>query len=168
VPGEVIELAARLLPRIAPDLEPPVSVRRTRGELVVRRVPTPVAELAERTVPEVLSRVGSVGVIVPDALVSAVTEALSEAPFALVGATDPESAEVEFDSRLDIVPAALAKGLEFDHVVLLEPADIVAGEPDVLTGLRRLYICLTRAVTSLTLLHEKPLPATLGSTPTGS
>ena len=33
VPGEVIEFAARLLPRIAPDLTPPVSVRRSRGEL---------------------------------------------------------------------------------------------------------------------------------------
>jgi hypothetical protein len=39
VPGEVIEYAARLLPSIAPDLEPPTSVRRTRGELEVTRVP---------------------------------------------------------------------------------------------------------------------------------
>jgi DNA helicase IV len=47
-------------------------------------------------------------------------------------------------------------------VVLLEPAGIVAGEPDEMTGLRRLYVCLTRAVTSLTVLHEEPLPAALG------
>ena len=47
------------------------------------------------------------------------------------------------------MPASLAKGLEFDHVVLVEPAAIVAGEPDRVTGLRRLYVCLTRAVTSL-------------------
>ena len=168
VPGEVIEFAARLLPLIAPDLEPPVSVRRTRGELVVSRVPSAVAELVEAVLPEVLSRVGSVGVIVPDALAASVTTALDGTPFALVGSSsDPEAAEVEFDSRLDLVPASLAKGLEFDHVVLLEPADIVAGEPDELTGLRRLYVCLTRAVTSLAVLHEKPLPTPLDAGPAG-
>jgi DNA helicase IV len=62
-----------------------------------------------------------------------------------------------------VVPASLAKGLEFDHVVLVEPAGIVAGEPDRATGLRRLYVCLTRAVTSLTVVHAEPLPVELGS-----
>ena len=66
-----------------------------------------------------------------------------------------------FDARLDLVPASLAKGLEFDHVVLLEPADIVAGEPDEVTGLRRLYVCLTRAVTSLVVVHAAELPTAL-------
>ncbi|NUS50797.1 MAG: ATP-binding domain-containing protein, partial [Nocardioidaceae bacterium] len=70
---------------------------------------------------------------------------------------------VEFDLKLDVVPASLAKGLEFDHVVLVEPAGIVAGEADRVTGLRRLYVCLTRAVTSLTVLHEQPLPEELGA-----
>jgi hypothetical protein len=161
VPGEVIEFAARLLPLIAPELEPPVSVRRTRGELVVSPVPSVVSAVRD-AVSAALSQVGSVGVIVPDALVPPVAETLVDMPFALVGSSpDPESAEVEFDSRLDLVPASLAKGLEFDHVVLLEPAGIVAGEPDELTGLRRLYVCLTRAVTSLTVLHEQPLPSVL-------
>ena len=63
------------------------------------------------------------------------------------------------------MPATLAKGLEFDHVVLLEPAAIVAGEPDEVTGLRRLYVCLTRAVTSLVVVHTEPLPAPLAETP---
>ncbi|HET8604816.1 MAG TPA: AAA family ATPase [Marmoricola sp.] len=164
VPGEVIEFAARLLPLIAPDLEPPVSVRRTRGELVVTRVPALVPALVG-VLDEVLARVGSVGVIVPDALVGPVVDAL-EVPHAVVGSSpDVESATVEFDSRLDVVPASLAKGLEFDHVVLLEPADLVAAEPDELTGLRRLYVCLTRAVTSLTVLHAQPLPDALGPVP---
>ena len=74
-----------------------------------------------------------------------------------------EDAQI-FDTRVDLVPASLAKGLEFDHVVLLEPADIVAGEPDEVTGLRRLYVCLTRAVTSLVVLHAQPLPTALGAT----
>ncbi|HEU4566555.1 MAG TPA: ATP-binding domain-containing protein, partial [Marmoricola sp.] len=132
-----------------------------RGELSVSRVSSLVSAVPT-TVASVLDRVGSVGVIVPDALVPAVAAALDGVPFALVGSSpDPESAQVEFDSRLDLVPSSLAKGLEFDHVVLLEPAGIVAGEPDEMTGLRRLYVCLTRAVTSLTVLHADPLPAAL-------
>jgi hypothetical protein len=47
--------------------------------------------------------------------------------------------------------------------VLLEPADIVTGEPDEVTGLRRLYVCLTRAVTSLVIVHATPLPEALAA-----
>jgi hypothetical protein len=157
VPGEVIEYAARLLPRIAPALTPPVSVRRSRGELEV--VATDPLAALPATVERALERVGSVGLIVPDALVDDVTRALDGRPFAVVGAEDRE--DVEFDIRLDVVPASLAKGLEFDHVVLVEPAAIVAAEPDEVTGLRRLYVCLTRAVTSLVVLHGEPLPEAL-------
>jgi DNA helicase IV len=62
------------------------------------------------------------------------------------------------DARLVVVPATLAKGLEYDHVIVVEPAEIVAAEP---RGLHRLYVVLTRAVTSLTVLHDRPLPAPL-------
>jgi DNA helicase IV len=157
VPGEVIEYAARLLPRIAPGLTPPVSVRRARGELEV--VATDPLAALPAAVDRALERVGSVGLIVPDGLVDGVLRTLGDRPHAVVGRTDREL--VEFDLRLDIVPASLAKGLEFDHVVLVEPAAIVAGEPDELTGLRRLYVCLTRAVTSLAVLHGEPLPEAL-------
>ncbi|RNM17596.1 AAA family ATPase [Nocardioides pocheonensis] len=157
VPGEVIEYAARLLPRIAPELTPPVSVRRARGELDV--VATDPLGALPAAVSRVLERVGSVGLIVPDALVADVVRVLDGHPLAVVGTSDRE--QVEFDVRLDVVPASLAKGLEFDHVVLVEPAAIAAGEPDEVTGLRRLYVCLTRAVTSLVVLHGEPLPAAL-------
>jgi DNA helicase IV len=59
-----------------------------------------------------------------------------------------------------VVPAPLAKGLEFDHVIVVEPAEIVASES---RGLRRLYVVLTRAVTTLTVLHSQPLPAELAA-----
>jgi len=155
VPGQVIEYAARLLPDIAPDLAPPTSVRRSQGELSFR----PVADLAA-VLGEALDREGSIGLIVPDALLDRMLARL-DVPHAVVGA-DPSGEETEFDSRVDVVPASLAKGLEFDHVVLVEPAALVAGEPDRTTGLRRLYVCLTRAVTSLVVVHDDPLPAPLG------
>ncbi|MCW2814750.1 MAG: Superfamily and helicase-like protein, partial [Nocardioides sp.] len=154
VPGEVIEYAARLLPHVAPDLEPPTSVRRSRGELRL--------EPAGRLVDEVraaVGREGSVGLVVPDARVDEVGAALGAADVAFATLGD----EADVDSHLDLVPASLAKGQEFDHVLLLEPAGIVAGEHDRVTGLRRLYVCLTRAVTSLVVLHDEPLPPELGT-----
>jgi DNA helicase IV len=155
VPGEVIEYAARLLPHIAPDLEPPTSVRRSRGDLrLVSEGPV------SRLVAQVLPREGSVGLVVPDALVAAVSSDLRAAGigFVLLG----DAPDTDFDQHFDLVPASLAKGLEFDHVVLVEPAAIVAGEHDRVTGLRRLYVCLTRAVTSLAIHHVQPLPGELG------
>jgi DNA helicase IV len=66
------------------------------------------------------------------------------------------------EHRVDLVPATVAKGLEFDAVVVVEPAAIAAAEPDERTGLRRLYVVLTRAVSHLIVLHSQDLPDPLG------
>ena len=50
-----------------------------------------------------------------------------------------------------------AKGLEFDHVVVVEPALIAAHEQ----GLRELYVALTRPTKTLVVVHGQPLPAAL-------
>jgi DNA helicase IV len=157
VPGQVIEYAARLLPSIAPGLTPPTAVRRAGGELTIDRVGDSLDAAAD-TVVSVVGRLGSIGMIVPDAMVDAARKALQAraVSYAVLGDED------DVDAHVDVVPAGLAKGLEFDHVVLVEPAAIVAGEADERTGLRRLYVCLTRAVTSLAVLHHDDLPAVLG------
>ena len=62
------------------------------------------------------------------------------------------------DRRVTVLPAVLAKGLEFDHVIVVVPDDIVRAEP---RGLNRLYVVLTRAVSRLDVLHSGPLPALL-------
>ena len=156
VPGEVIDFAARLLPVIAPGLRPPTSVRRTRGELELLPVADAVAEAAEAAS---VARIGSTGVIVPDSSVDALTTALAEHRVAhgVLGRGDP----IERRDPVDVVPASLAKGLEFDHVVLADPEGIVASQQDRRTGLRLLYVCLTRAVTSLVVLHDTALPPEL-------
>jgi DNA helicase IV len=56
-----------------------------------------------------------------------------------------------------VLSAREAKGLEFDHVVLAEPAAIV-GEVEGVQGRRHLYVALTRATQSLTVVHSLPLP----------
>ena len=164
VPAAVIEFAGRLLPSIAPDLTPPHSIRRTRGDLVLTSSTTPADDLAA-AVRTALGSEGSIGLITPDALLDSVSAGLIEhgIDFAVLGQeTDPLDTEA-FTRRVDIVPASIAKGLEFDHVVLYEPASIVSGEPDRTTGLRRLYVCLTRAVTSLQIVHTAPLPEQLAA-----
>ena len=67
------------------------------------------------------------------------------------------------DHQVEVVPASVAKGLEFDRSVVVEPAAIAAAEPDERTGLRRLYVVLTRAVSELTIVHAEPLPEALGA-----
>ena len=174
VPGAVIDFAARLLPHIAPTLKPPHSVRRHRGELDVRSIGR-IGEKLVEAVAQTMRNEGTVGVIVADDAVPGVRKVLEreQLDYDLLG-EDPQI----FDARADLrkaavdvtqtlkpilVPASLAKGLEFDHVVLVEPAEIVTGEPDQVTGLRRLYVCLTRAVTSLVVVHAAELPAALAA-----
>ncbi len=157
VPGAVIEYAARLLPSIAPGLRAPRSVRHSRGDLDLRLVAEPVKALAAAAA-EVAAREGTVGVIVADPQLPAVRKMLAAIPYTELGQTSSVEA---FESHLDLVPSSLAKGLEFDHVLLVDPAAIVAAEPDEMTGWRRLYVALTRAVTSLVVLHDGNLPGPL-------
>lgn len=167
VPADVIGFANRLLPHLAVGLEPATSVRPAAGGLQVRRVSEATAAVAQEAV-QALAEEGSVGVIVADAEVSAAGRVLTAAGVAHVRLgteqeSDPDLEESSAESeapipRVSLVPATLAKGLEFDHVIVLEPAAIVEAEP---RGLRRLYVVLTRAVTSLVVVHARPLPAEL-------
>jgi hypothetical protein len=160
VPTAVIDFAARLLPRMAPGLAPPESVRDDPGQLSVVAAPDgrslwPAVVDAVRAA---LAVEGSVGVVVADGSVDAAAHALSGAGLEhLRLGSDHEDGE----HRLHLVPATVAKGLEFDRVVVVEPAAIAAAEPDERTGLRRLYVVLTRAVTGLTVVHSEPLPGPL-------
>ncbi|MGX6742086.1 UvrD-helicase domain-containing protein [Streptomyces peucetius] len=157
VPREVIAYASRLLPHMSPGLAAVSSVRETPGSLDVRSVLDDLDGAVVAACAESLRHEGSMGLIAADARVPALASALASAglPYLSPGEeTTPES-------RLTLVPASLAKGLEYDYVVLDEPSSIVAAEPDLRTGLRRLYVALTRAVSGLTVLHARPLPSEL-------
>ena len=151
VPGEVLDVANQLLPHIARAVPPATSIRAGEGALRYARADALAAEVRG-----CLAEQGSVGVIVPDVRAVAVLESLHAAG---IGAQPLAS---DLDARVTVVPASDAKGLEYDSVVLLEPAQIVAAEPDRTSGLRRLYVVLTRAVSRLAVLHDEPLPAELG------
>jgi len=184
VPRQVIAYASRLLPHIAPGLAEATSIRESAGDFSVRACGA--GELTDAVLAacrEALRKEGSVGLIAADGQVPELERALDAAELPHLapgevaadgeGGSEGESgsadgADEDADAgignrlvRLTLVPASLAKGLEYDHVVLAEPSAIVAGEPDERTGLRRLYVCLTRAVSGLAVVHEEPLPQTL-------
>ncbi|MFD8304281.1 HelD family protein [Streptomyces sp. NPDC059690] len=155
VPTDVITYASRLLPHIAPGLAPVASVRENPGFFDLRSV-TATDEVVAAC-EELLRNEGSTGLIAADARVAALAEALTAAGIGHLAPGEETTAE----TRLTLVPASLAKGLEYDYVVLDEPQAVVDGEPDERTGLRRLYVALTRAVSGLIVTHAAPLPPQL-------
>jgi DNA helicase IV len=153
VPSEVLDFANRLLPVIAPALPAATAVRSEPGSLTVRPVEAFAGPLSD-VVRELTSTPGSIGVVCADHAVDAVVSWLAAAGIDAAALAD-DGEEV---AAVAVVPATLVKGLEFDAVVVVDPAAIVAAEP---RGLHRLYVVLTRAVSSLVVLHRGDLPEPL-------
>ena len=153
VPAAVVALANRLLPALAVDVPEAVSLRRD-GDLSIIEIEE--SRLDAETLVEVtgaLEHEGSVAVIAADAAVDRLRGHLTAA-----GIENATPDDVDSEARVTVVPATVAKGLEYDHVIVHEPADIVAAEA---RGLNRLYVVLTRAVSRLSVVHAKPLPSAL-------
>jgi DNA helicase IV len=142
VPREIMELALPLLERIAPEVEPPLAYRvgAERPRLVEADPPLAAAyEEAARLAGEE----GLLAVIAPPSLRGEGSGSLFD------------------DSRVAVLTPREAKGMEFDHVIVVEPALIVAEAAEG-QGLRELYVALTRPTTTLVLVHARPLPPELG------
>jgi len=148
-PAEVMEVAARLLAVAAPTVEPSRSVRSTgeQPHFITTSAPALVADTVAH-VREVLERTGTVAVIAPPTLHPAIIGGLAD-----VGASS--EATDALDAAVAVLEPAEAKGLEFDHVVVVEPARLVGADR---AGLRLLYMSITRTTKSLTVLHAEPLP----------
>ncbi|GAA4044782.1 AAA family ATPase [Streptomyces shaanxiensis] len=147
VPGAVLALANRLLERL--DVEVPAARSlRGDGELRFREADGDLVGAVVDAVRDALGREGSVGVVAADGDVGRVREALGAAGIAVGGAD-------ELGARVAVVPASVVKGLEYDHVVAVEPAAIVEAEE---RGWHRLYVVVTRAVAGLEVVHGRPLP----------
>ncbi|GAA2873327.1 ATPase AAA [Streptosporangium fragile] len=151
VPAAVVEVANRLLAELAVDV-PATRSFRADGRLRVRRAAghgaLPAA--AADAVRDALGYEGSIAVIAADGALDPLTAELRAAGIEAAGIGDGAAA-----ARVTAVPASLAKGLEYDHVVLVEPAEIAGTGA---RGLNRLYVALTRAVSRLDVLHARPLP----------
>jgi DNA helicase IV len=154
VPRQILDFASTLLPALAPGLAPARSLRQDPGSLTVTpATPKALPGLLAAACEQALAQPGSAAVIASDEQVPALHRLLGAAG---IGHQVLDGASA--DDRLTLVPVTLAKGLEFDDVIVVEPARI-ATHP---RGLHRLYVALTRAVSRLTVLHTEPLPGPLG------
>ncbi|MBI9114983.1 HelD family protein [Sanguibacter suaedae] len=151
VPSSVLELAARQLPLIAPGLTAPLSVRDGLDEPSATYVPD--ASLLLTTAwaeAEALVKLSmSVAIIIEDSTYHQALEALRA--LGPVG----DGLAGEFNEPVSLVPASHAQGLEFDAVVLVEPAAIVDGDGQ---GRRALYVAMTRCSQTLRIVHQHELP----------
>lgn len=149
VPGAIVALTNRLLGTLEVDV-PPARSLRADGELRIERVPEAAgmgAAVAD-AVRAALPFEGSVAVIAADTDIARLREALT-------GAGMAPASPGELGARVTLLPASLAKGLEYDHVIAVEPATIASSER---RGAHRLYVVLTRAVSRLHVLHSAELP----------
>jgi len=154
IPASIMGPAVAVLGASAPWLTPPQAVRPGEDppEFVPVRDPSGLgAEVAAAAVRARDSvEPGNVAVIVPRSLVDAVAAGLEAA-----GVEFGHATRRGLDRRVTLVPVDLAKGLELDAAVVVEPAAIVAEES---AGLRSLYVALTRATRRLSVVHARALP----------
>ena len=97
------------------------------------------------------TRGGKVALIAPVAMHGDLVALLTD----LGASADPA---VALDAAIAVLDATDAKGLEFDHVVVVEPAELVSTDR---AGLRLLYVTITRATKTLAVVHAEPLPEAL-------
>jgi len=153
-PAEIMELANRLLPVAAPGVEAARPVRHSGAAPTIEmvgadRLVTAAASAARAS----SAQGGTVAVISALELHDEIAGLLRDR-----GAV-ADSIEA-IDAPIAVLTALDAKGLEFDHVIVVEPARLVTSDA---AGLRLLYVVLTRATRELVVLHSEPLPEALGS-----
>ncbi|WP_405162788.1 AAA family ATPase [Nocardia sp. NBC_01499] len=161
VPAQVIDYAARLLPHIAPELRGPASYRQSADALrITKTAPGEMNETVAGACAAALADEGSVGLIAADRDIPGLHKVLSDNGLAhVVLGADGTSIDT---ARLSLIPVTLAKGLEFDTVLVVEPSRIADSEQ---RGLQRLYVALTRAVSNLRIIHADDLPEPLVQEP---
>src|SRR5437868_11624936 len=140
VPGEIMDFALPLLDVIAPGVERPLAYR--QGGAAPKLVQVAENELIPTALREAAELDGLLAVIGPRSLADA-----------------PQTGETFDEMSVPVLTPREAKGLEFDHVIVVEPALIVeeGGE----SGLRELYVALTRPTRTLIVVHARPLPDAL-------
>jgi len=155
IPSEIMAVADVVMEAAAPGLRRPESVR--SGGEQPRLVPVEDGRAAS-VAGEVAASLaalpdGSVAVIAPDSMVDEMSEALTSA-----GIDHGRAGVSGLERQVTVVPVSVAKGLELDSVVVVEPASIV---DEGHLGLRSLYVALTRSTRRLAVVHSAPLPEPL-------
>ncbi|HEX8518041.1 MAG TPA: ATP-binding domain-containing protein [Pseudonocardia sp.] len=177
-PAEIAAVADDVLAAIDPTLPPPRSVRATGVPPRAVAAAGPLDDAVAAVLAEEVAAVsgtdagteagagadggadggdapepGRVAVLAPAARVAGLRRRL------LPGAPGADAAgEPDLDTPVVVLPVSAAKGLEFDAVVLVEPAELLAESP---RGINDVYVALTRATQRLAVVHAAPLPSVL-------
>ncbi len=154
-PREIMDVAATVLATSDPGVEPPVAMRDAGEEPWAQQVDRSLDGQLVDAVRRELDVIGTgrLAVLTPAARRDEVDVILREAlPEAVTGGV--------LDSPVAVLAVKEAKGLEFDSVVLVEPAEIVAESE---RGMSDLYVALTRATRRLGVVHSAPLPTELAA-----
>jgi DNA helicase IV len=157
-PAEIMAAAAELLAAIDPGQQPPQSVREA-GVPPWRMATTPgalPAALASAAAVEA-AREGRLAVIVPDTRITELGGAVSRAVSGVSFGDHPD-----LTSPVVVLGPGQARGLEFDSVLIADPAAILAGSP---RGRNDLYVAMTRSTQRLGVLHPGRPPAELAALP---
>jgi DNA helicase IV len=154
-PSQVMEIANHVLRVAAPQLRPPRAVRTGDHAPTFTHVSGEVTDGVANAVRAEQARLGegSVAVICPTSLIEDVADALT-----LAGVEYTRASQRGLDGAVSLVPVSIAKGLELDGSVVVEPAAIEREH-----GVRALYVALTRSTRALTVLHSDPLPACMSA-----
>ena len=155
IPGQIMELANKVMAVATPTLRAPQSVRIGDAPPVIRRA---VGDLGAAVADEVGSIVetlpdASLGVIAPDSMIDELSEHLTAR-----GVNHGTATRTGLDEGVTLVPVSVVKGLELDAVVVVEPARIVSDDEH---GMRSLYVALTRPTQHLSVVHADDLPEPL-------
>lgn len=155
-PEEIMAVAGRVLDAAAPHLRLPESVRSTGEEPEILRVdPERLADTVARIADAEAAAVGdgTIAIVAPSTMVDELAAGLDRAGIRYeVGMRSGLGADIT------LLPVDVVKGLEFDGVVVVEPGRMVR---EAYSGLRALYVALTRATKRLAIVHAEPLPESL-------
>lgn len=156
IPSQIMKLADKVMLAATPGLRAPRSVR--DGDLE----PMIVCVQPQESLPQIVAKQaqtvvaqgdGRVAIICPEDMIAGISSALDE-----ISVHYGLARTAGLDQGLSIVPATLAKGLELDDVIVVEPAAIIEEDPQ---GLRLLYVTLTRSTRSLSVVHQRDLPSAM-------
>lgn len=153
IPGQIMELANKVMMAATPTLRAPTSVREGDEHPEFVRVPESELLAAVVTATKELDTDigdGNIAIVVPDSMFEPVAGALTDA-----GIEHGEATRSGLEMGITVVPVSVVKGLELDGVIVVEPARIVRDEEQ---GLRALYVALTRSTKCLTIVHSDDLP----------
>ncbi len=145
-PAEVMDLAHDIMREVSPELAQTEAVRDVGTAPIVKFTDNAFRDIKSH-VDEALDRGGNIAIIATDDDHTKIVDQLS-------GYEVSDDPAHSIDSKIAVMNATSAKGLEFDHVIVIDPHSIVE-DSQTANGWKSLFVTCTRATQTLTLLVDQ-------------